>query len=275
MEENIKDSDFKKFSKLVYEKSGINLTDKKKALLQAHIRKLMRKRRIENFKQYFKLIEDDKTGKELLEFINRISTNVTSFFRELAHFNFIRDIWIDEWRGNNAYLDANLRKINIWSAGCSKGAEPYSIGITLLDNLSPNEYRNINILATDISTKVIEIAKTGIYSYKEVEGVSKPLLRKYFFKGKNNYNGYVKVKEDLKSIVQFEYLNLMDNFHFSREKFDIIFCRNTMIYFDTSTKEMLVEKFYNSLQPNGYLFTGYSESLNVVNHNFKRKLPAI
>ena len=275
MEEDIKTADFKKFSRLVYEKSGITLTDKKRSLLQGRIKKLMRNKGIESFKHYFQLIEKDSSGKELIEFIDRISTNVTSFFREKAHFNYLRDIWIEEWRENNSQIPPNIRTINVWSAGCSKGAESYTIAIVLLESLNPNEYRNINISATDISTKMLKIAQKGIYKMDEVKVVSKSLLKKYFYKGSNSQKGYVKVKENIQSIVNFNYLNLMDSFDKIKEKYDIIFCRNTMIYFDNPTKEKLVYKFYNVLNDNGYLFTGHSESLSIINHDFIQKKPAV
>ncbi|MEA2104718.1 MAG: protein-glutamate O-methyltransferase CheR [Candidatus Cloacimonadota bacterium] len=275
MNEKVTDIVFKKFSKLVYEKSGINLTDKKKALFQSRVKKIMRSKGIEKYSDYYKFLAGDETGRELIIFIDRISTNVTSFFRGNAHFVFVRDHWVDEWREMNKNIPPGKREINIWSAGCSKGAESYSLGIVLLENLDPSEYRSIKIFSSDISKDSLAYATKAVYTTKEVKDVPSYLLHKYFYKGKNKSSGFVKVKENLRSIVEFQYFNLMDNFSPIHKTFDLIFCRNTMIYFDKPTKQKLVNKYYKKLKNYGYFFTGHSESLGIIKHDFFQIQPSL
>lgn len=265
MDYTITDSDFNLFSKLVYDKTGINLHFGKKQLLQSRVNKILRKRNIGSYKQYYDIIKNDNSGEELIEFINLISTNVTHFFREEKHFDFLKN----EWAGS---LDLSSKKgIKIWSAACSSGEEPYSIAITMKEifkDLVPFE-----VFASDISTKVLKIAQKGVYPYSFIEKLDKNIIKNYFLEGKNSASGYVRVKDNVKKHVKFQKLNLIEPFRLP-STFDIIFCRNVMIYFDLNVKELIINKFFDVMNDNSYLMIGHSESLNGVKHPFKYVMPA-
>jgi chemotaxis protein methyltransferase CheR len=263
----LSDADFKKFSDLVYEKTGINLHYGKKQLLQSRANKILRKRDIPSYREYYNIIINDKSDQELMDFINLISTNVTHFFREEKHFQFLKEVWL------NDFLSGNPQSVKIWSAACSSGEEPCSIAIALMEML-PEHLKNFSILATDISTKVLSMAKRGIYPHERVSNIPPALLRKYFLQGSSSAHGYVKIKNELLNLITFNRINLIEPFH-NISSFDVIFCRNVMIYFDTPTKEMIVNKLFNHLKPGGYLFVGHSESLNGLNTPFQYIQPAV
>lgn len=267
MDFSLSDHDFKNFSDLVYQKTGINLHYGKKQLLQSRANKVLRTRNILSYKDYYNIIINDKTDQELSDFINLISTNVTHFFREEKHFNYLKEVWLKE------YLATKQNSVKVWSAACSSGEEPYSIAIALSEMLDRKAH-NISILASDISTKVLGLAKRGIYSEDRVTDISQYLMKKYFKQGSGPAKGYLRIKQELIDLVSFEKVNLIEPFD-RIPSFDIIFCRNVMIYFDSPTKELIVNKLYNHLKPGGYLFTGHSESLNGLHTPFIYVQPAI
>jgi chemotaxis protein methyltransferase CheR len=201
--------------------------------------------------------------------IDSISTNLTFFFREEAHFARLTHII-------HAFLDKPERsrgEYRIWSAGCSTGEEPYSLAMTFLEAVKNHPLR-AGILATDISTKVLNTAQAGVYTDDKTKGVPPPVLKKYFQRGTGKSAGYVRVKNELKQMITFKRFNLMDQFPFNNE-FDIIFCRNVMIYFDKKTQNVLVNKFYDALRGGGYFFVGHSESLTGLKHKFGYVEPSV
>jgi len=261
----ISDRDFDAFAKLVYDKVGIHLTRDKKQLLQSRVNKVLRKRNINSYRAYYDIIKNDDSGDELVEFINLISTNVTHFFREEKHFDFLKNVWYK----NFDFKYSN--SVKVWSAACSSGEEPYSIAITLKELLG-DKYP-FEIYATDISSKVLGMAQRGVYPVAAVEKIDKSLLKKYFQEGKNNSEGLVKLKSSITKHVQFNRLNLIEPFQLPHH-FDIIFCRNVMIYFDLQTKEGIVNRFYDFMNNPSYLMIGHSESLNGIKHPFQYVQPA-
>jgi len=260
------DKDFKLFADLVYSKTGINLYDgDKKQLVQSRVSKDLRKREIPTYKDYYDIIIKDTSNQELEGFINLISTNVTNFFREEKHFDFLKTIW---------HLNFDYKHsepVRIWCAASSSGEEPYSISITMYD-LVADKYP-YEILATDISTKVLKIAMRGVYEYKAVEKIPIEKIKKYFKEGSGNAAGFVKVKQNIQKPIKFERLNLIEPFS-HKNYFDIIFCRNVMIYFDAPTKEKIVNRFYDYMHKGAYLLIGHSESLNGLKHPFQYVQPA-
>ena len=262
----ISDSEFKRFSDLVYQKTGINLHYGKKQLLQSRVNKVLRKRGILSYKDYFTLIVNDNPENELHEVINLISTNVTHFFREERDFEFLRDGWAKE------ILAKGTKTVDIWSAACSSGEEPYSIAITLKELFGDTQIVS-SILASDISTKVLNLAQKAIYPKERIDNINKELIKKYFQEGTKSAQGYIKVKDDIKRMINYKRINLIEAFD-NINSFDIIFCRNVMIYFDLPTKEMIVNKLYEHVKPGGYIFVGHSESLNGLNSKFKYVMPA-
>jgi chemotaxis protein methyltransferase CheR len=263
--------DFEKFSRLVYEQSGISLHDGKKELIKARLIKRVRQGRFKSFRDYYQYVVQDDSGGELVFLLDSISTNLTSFFREQSHFDYLQKELLPRWKMARNGQD---QKIHLWSAGCSSGEEVYSIAITLLEGLEYPEKWKIKILATDLSTKMLKKAMAGIYEQDRIRNIPTPVVKKYFLKGDRQWREYVKVKNRLKDPVEFKRFNLMEPFP-SQELFDCIFCRNVMIYFDKKTQETLVNRFYQSLGPEGVLFIGHSESLTGIPHPFKYVKPAI
>ncbi len=264
----IKDSEFRRIQDFVYKNYGILLTEKKKTLVESRFAHILEVRGFESFSDYFEIIEGDKTGKEITEFINKITTNHTYFFREEKHFNFLKEVALPEI----VFKEQQTKDIRIWSAGCSSGEEPYSIVMTLDDYLGKNKLLwDAKVLATDISLKVLESANRGEYERIQVEKLSKSIQLKYFIKLDDER---FSVKDQIKNEVIFRKFNLINVFPF-KKKFHVIFCRNVMIYFDKESKKELINKFYNALMPGGYLFIGHSETIEDRSQGFKYLQPAI
>ncbi|MBN1292674.1 MAG: protein-glutamate O-methyltransferase [Candidatus Latescibacteria bacterium] len=265
MNYKLNNGEYKKLAEIVYNCAGIDLGDNKKELVHARLSKILRKRKISGFQEYISMLRTDKTGDELVLLLDAISTNVTHFFREKEHFNFlIENICPHKCSGN----------FHFWSAGCSSGEEPYTIAITLREYLMKSASSIPHILATDLSTKVLGKAIAGIYPMKAVENLDISLVKKYFLKGSGSSAGSIKIKKEIAKMVTFERLNLIEPLPF-RQEFDVIFCRNVMIYFDNETRQKIVNGFYNALKPEGYLIIGHSESLNGIKHMFKYIKPTI
>ncbi len=260
----LKDSEFQKFSKLIYEHCGINLTPSKKDLLKTRLQKRLFKLGIKNYSDYYNYVIGDSTKAEFTELINAVSTNKTEFFREIRHFEFLQEL-----------LKNNLSKQNeiyIWSAACSTGEEPYSIAMIVSEYFSDKIDRDVKILATDIDTNVLSRAQLGEYTNDQLANVAPKFLNKYFTTP--NGNGKRAIVSNLKKMIHFKYLNLINAFPFAKQ-FDIIFCRNVMIYFDTQTQQSIVERMRARLKNEGYLCIGHSESLNRLNVDLKYIAPAI
>ncbi|MBI5582925.1 MAG: protein-glutamate O-methyltransferase CheR [Deltaproteobacteria bacterium] len=264
-------TDFEKISRLIYEQSGIALHEGKKELVRARLGKRLRQGRFKSFRDYYQFVVQDDTGEELVYLLDSISTNLTSFFREQVHFDFLQQDLIPRWRAAKPSRD---KALHIWSAGCSTGEEVYSIAITLLETLGPLEKWDLKLLASDISTRVLKKAVAGIYEKERVRTLPPATVKKYFLRGENNWRDHVKIKNSIKDLVVFKRVNLMEPFSFQKA-FDCIFCRNVMIYFDKKTQETLVNRFYQNLQPEGVLFIGHSESLTGIQHPFQYLRPAV
>ncbi len=254
----IREHEFNKIRELVHDYFGINLSNEKKVLVVGRLQKYIKENGFASFKEYLEFLESDRTGKAFSDLINKISTNYTYFFREKEHFNFLNKVALPQIVGR--HREAGSRDLRIWSAGCSAGDEAYSLVITMKEFLG-TEYNDwdAGILATDISATVLNEAKNGVYTRKRLGGLNNLTIEKYFT---NNENGMYQVKSEIFDEVTFRRFNLInDNFPF-KKKFELISCRNVMIYFDNKTREELVNKFYDFTADGGYLFIGHSESLN-------------
>jgi len=262
--------DFERISRLVYEHCGINLHDGKKELVKARLGKRLREGNFESFADYHQFIISDEGTDELVAMIDSISTNLTYFFREESHFEKLRGILagVAKTQGQRT----STTSFRIWSAGCSTGEEPYSLAMTLKECL--NGMDRVKVVATDISTRVLKTAMSGIYPEEKIKNLPLPLVKKYLQIGSGRWAGSYRVKKNLRDIVEFMRFNLMEQPppDFS---FDVIFCRNVMIYFDKVTQGMLVKRFYNCLQKGGHFFIGHSESLTGLNHDFKYIEPSV
>ena len=254
-----KDFDF--LSKTINERTGIVVSEDKFNMFYSRLSRRVRALKLGSFREYCDVVQNDRDGNETNELINAITTNLTAFFRENHHFEYLSKTVIPELQAKNSD-----RKIKIWSAGCSTGEEPYSLAITLKESsLSPQW--DLQLQATDLDSNVLETASRGIYAMSRVEGMSQQRLKRWFYRGKGSQQGMVKVKPELNRIISFAQLNLMDNWRVEPQ--DIIFCRNVIIYFNKETKARLVEKYANSLKPGGYLFIGHSESLYKITDRFE------
>lgn len=266
MEYTITNEEFQRFSALVYQESGIALSESKKALLVSRLSRRLRELGLATFRAYYERVVGRTNRDEFTYMLDLISTNKTDFFREPRHFDFLRNHILPEPR--------QTRQIHIWSAGCSSGEEAYSIAITVCDGLISTAKRDCKILASDLSTRVLKKAESGIYDIGRVCNLPPEIIRRHFIKGRNNIDN-IKIKDHLRNMVVFMRINLMDERYPIKSPLDAIFCRNVMIYFDRPTQERLMSRFYRYLKPGGYLFIGHSESLQWVENKFRYVEPTI
>lgn len=266
------DKDFRLISQLVYDHCGINLHEGKKELIRARLAKKLRAGKFTSFPEYMEHVQEDKSGREFSDFIDMLSTNLTSFFRENQHFEYVKNVLLPKLIEKKQKSGNN--RVRVWSAGCSSGEEPYSIAITLLENLPASGRWDARILATDISTRILEKAKAGVYAAERVQPVPLQEKRKYLVSKKQDRQTIFEVRQSLREMITFRYLNLMDDWPI-KGPLDFIFCRNVMIYFDKPTQASLVNRYWDLLGSGGVLFTGHSESLTGIEHKFKYIQPTI
>ena len=266
----LKDVDFEKISRFVYDLCGIHLHEGKRELVKARLGKRLREGNFKSFSDYYHYVTTQEGADELIAMIDSLSTNLTSFFREVEHFKKLQEI-VPVMAGMAG--KGRIPRLRIWSAGCSTGEEPYSIAMTLREMFSISQV-DVKIIASDISTRVLNTAVKGIYPEEKVGNVSSALLKKYFQVGQGDWKGHYRVKKEIQEMIDFIRFNLMEVLRHN-DPFDIIFCRNVMIYFDKITQGNMVNKFYGYLNEGGYLFVGRSESLTGLHHQFKYIEPSV
>ncbi len=267
----LSDREFEMISRLVYTQCGIHLTPGKKELVKARLGKRIRSGPFKTFQDYYQFVLSDESGEELTKLLDSITTNFTFFFREQGHFDYLRRDILPELVAQKRGYE---KRIRIWSAACSSGEEVYSIAMTLLDAIENPSSWDITILGTDISTRALKAAESGIFPKERIQPVPPPLVKKFFLRGEDQWKDFVKVKEEVRRVVRFRRLNLMEPFQFP-EPFDCIFCRNVMIYFDKKTQADLVNRLYQVLEEGGFLLIGHSESLAGIEHRFQYLRPSI
>ncbi len=255
------DKDFQRVQKIVYDFAGIDLNDSKKNLVYNRLSKRIRFLDMQSFSDYLNYVES-KGEEEFVHLINAITTNLTFFFRENHHFEYLANTVIPHLLEKNAAS----RKIRIWSAGCSTGEEPYSIA-TVLKETVPAGW-DAKVIATDLDTNVVNTGRQGVYPLDRLKGVSEERKKRWFFKGTGSQEGFAKVKPELQNIIEFGQLNLMDTWPFNGG-IDAIFCRNVVIYFDKPTQSKLFNRYADLLPDGGHLFIGHSESLYKVCDRFE------
>ncbi len=252
------DREFLLLSDFIHSQCGIKMPLVKKIMLEARLRKRLRSLGKTSFREYFEHLFESPAGKdELVHMIDAVTTNKTDFFREPAHFSYLAENILPEFirtNGGRAFL--------IWSAGCSSGEEPYTLSMVLSEFREEHPGFRFSMLATDISTKVLEKARMGIYEEERVATIPPALKHKYIMRGKDPSRGLVRVVPELRSLVLFQHMNLMDDHPVLPEPADVIFCRNVMIYFDRETQERILGRLCRSLKPGGYLFLGHSETVH-------------
>jgi chemotaxis protein methyltransferase CheR len=268
---NLANEDYEFIRKLVFDRSRINLGSGKKELVASRIAKRLRVLRLNSFADYCDYVRSSRGEEEITDLLDVISTNVTEFFREPAHFDFLQQKALPEW----TKLPASARNpYRVWSAACSSGEEPYTLAIVLAEFFQNRGAHAWKVDASDISTRMLDRARQGIYRSDKVQLPSTDLLRRYFQKGVGAYAGQFRAKPEIREKISFHHLNLFHPFPFS-SPFDAIFCRNVMIYFDRPTQEDLVTRLRELLVPGGYLIVGHSESLVAIRHGLKSVQPSI
>jgi chemotaxis protein methyltransferase CheR len=256
---------FNQFSQLIYSNLGIYLAPNKKVMLQARLTKRLRNLNLSSFEEYFAYVTSDEGLKsEMPNMVNAVTTNKTDFFREPKHFKYLTDVVLPEF-----YQKSNNRKFKIWSAGCSIGAEPYTMAMLLQEFSLKNAGFRFAILSTDISTEVLDIARNGIYQYEMAHTIPKALCKKYLLKTKDiQKQPFIRIVPELRQRIKFKQINLMDEYYPVATDIDVIFCRNVFIYFDRQTQERVIRRLCHHLRSGGYLFIGHSETIRIKNPPF-------
>jgi len=265
--------DYELIRRLVYAHSGINLGDQKMQLVQARLGKKVREGEFGSFREYYRHVEQDPTGEELCKLLDAISTNTTHLFREIRHFALLKQ-FITGFVNDRSWK-AKHKTFRIWSAACSSGEEPHSIGMVAYDVLRNHPAIELKILATDLSTQMLSKAKLGLYDSHRVGTVPPDFRQRYLQKVMDNGQQCLQIIPELRRLITFSRFNLMSPTFPFKHGFDVVFCRNVMIYFDRQTQETLVNKIARHIHPGGYLMIGHSESLNAIQHPFQYIEPTV
>ncbi len=263
---DISAKEFSTIAQIVYQVSGIKLTAGKEGLVKTRLSKRLRVLSLPNFQEYIRHIENDPKGAEKRLMIDLLTTNKTDFFREMPHFDFLKKTAIPYWKSNQ-------KKIRIWSAGCSSGEEPFSYGMWFWEEFGELASWDLKILATDLSVRVLTKARQSLYEWEQVADVPAPIINKYFLKNTSTTPPLYQVHDKVRNLVSFAQLNLMETWPM-KGPFDLISCRNVMIYFDKPTQERLIQRYSGLLVPGGFLFVGHSESLSSIHHDLDYMQPA-
>ncbi len=271
---SLTDKQFQTLSEFIERELGIKMPPSKKVMLESRLQKRVRAHRFGSFKEYIDFVFGEQ-GKEseLFHMIDAVTTNKTDFFREADHFVYLSDKLLPE-RFRNAGWGKG-RPLSLWSAGCSSGEEPYTIAMILENFKGKNQGFDFRITATDISINVLKRAVQAIYTDEKISPVPMEFRKKYLLKSKDSTSALIRVKPLLRNKITFLRLNLMDKAFGLKENFEIIFCRNVIIYFDRSNQTTLLRKFYNHLVPGGYLFLGHSETITGLDVPFYSVAPTI
>jgi chemotaxis protein methyltransferase CheR len=251
------DSDFSRIRTLIHRRAGIALGEQKRQMVYSRLSRRLRELQLPEFSTYLELLEASRDGEEWQAFINSLTTNLTSFFREAHHFPVLA-----------AHVRKSKQPVTIWCAAASTGEEPYSIASTLIEALGERA-GTARVIATDIDTAVLAKASAGVFTLEQVNRLSTERLRRFFNKGTGSNAGKVRVRPEVAAMVKFSRLNLLDPSWSVKEPVDAIFCRNVMIYFDKPTQKKVLDRFAPLLKPEGLLFAGHSENASLVSPGFK------
>lgn len=258
--------EFALIKSFAYETFGLDLRDGKEKLVSARLGKHMRAGGFKNFEEYLKHVRVDKSGAAITTLIDALTTNHTSFLREQEHFRFLKSDVLPALKGRS--------RVTVWSAASSTGEEPYSILFTLVSELCSGAGPDVRVLASDISTRVLQTGKAGVYAADRVAGLPPEWLTRFFVRTRDGGSSTYTVKPEFRSRIEFRRVNLMERLP-AGESFPVIFCRNVMIYFNKATQTDLVNRLSACLEPGGYLFVGHAESLTGIAHRLKYVKPAI
>ena len=255
------EKDFKYIRNLISEHTGIVLAEHKVDMVYGRLTRRLRELNLTSFDSYLSNLESDE--QELIHFVNALTTNLTSFFREKHHFEFLASKLLPQIMKNKA-----SKRLRIWSAGCSSGEEPYTIAMTVRSIIPANSGWDVKILATDLDSNMVKKGSDGIYTEDRVTGLSEQQMKQWVKKGKGDTSGMVKMDDRLREMITFKQLNLMHEWPM-KGPFDLIFCRNVLIYFNKDTQGMLFDRYADMLVDDGYLMIGHSESMYKICDRFK------
>lgn len=264
----LSDVEFSKLSKFIYSQYGIKMPPEKRIMLQSRLQKRLRALKIYTFKEYIDYAFSNQGDDEIIHMMDVVSTNKTDFYREPAHFDYLRQTILP------SIIDEK-KLVKIWSAGCSSGQEVYTLAIELSEFASKNQGFDFSILGTDISTLMLNKAFTAIYTEEMVSMIPIEIKKKYLLKSKEKTKKLIRINNVLRNKAKFQRINFMDDHYPVNDQFDIIFCRNVLIYFDRETQERVINKLCNYLRPDGYFFLGHSESITNINVPLKQLKPTV
>jgi chemotaxis protein methyltransferase CheR len=268
----LSEQDFRHVRDTVHELTGISLHEGKRELVVARLSKRIRQLGMKSVGEYLKYVREERTQQELITMLDALSTNLTGFWREPQHFEYLAKVSVP--RILQRCAQSGDSRVRGWSAGCSSGEEPYSLMMLLLAEIERPERHDLRLLATDLSTRMLSIARAGAYSAERVKALPSPLRMRFIVVEESEAGRVYRVTDEVKSHIVFARLNLMESWPM-RGPLDFIFCRNVMIYFDKATQAQLVRRFYELLRPGGTLFIGHSESLTGIEHNFQYVRPTV
>jgi chemotaxis protein methyltransferase CheR len=258
----ITDEQFRRFKDLIYQEAGISLAPQKKALVAGRLAKRLKHYQLQDYGQYYRLLNQPEHSGEFQMMVDLLTTNETYFFREPQHFDFLRDVVLASKRGQD---------VNIWSAACSSGEEVYTLAMVMAEKLGSGSWR---VVGSDISTRMLQSCERAVYPMSRASHMSDYFLRKYCLKGVRDQEGMLLIDRRLRQRCSFRKINLMESLP-AIGKFDVIFVRNVMIYFDAPTKAAVVERLVQALKPGGYLITSHSESLHGISDAVRMVKPSI
>ena len=267
------DREFTLFQTLIFQDAGIYLPEGKKALLIGRLSRRLRELRLDSFEAYYRRVvrtDDD----ERVHMLDSVCTNETHFFREPQHFQFIERQVMPAWRAAAA-SGSRTRHIRVWSAGCSTGEEPYSLAMMLAHNFPNTSGWEIEMLATDLSTRALDQARAGVWPVKKSSEIPDSYLKRFMMKGMRSQEGRMMARTELRSLIQFQRVNLNSEIYPVRGLFDLIFCRNVLIYFSAESRARVVNRLLRSLSSTGYLFLGHAETLNSVTDRARSVGPTV
>jgi chemotaxis protein methyltransferase CheR len=264
----MKDKVFQSFSAFIYDKVGIQMPPAKKTMLEARLQKRLKELGLCSFEEYGEFVfSREGQNSELVHMIDVVTTNKTDFFREPGHFSFLTAKALPAVAKLREVT--RLHPLRLWSAGCSSGEEPYTLSMVLSEYMAEHRDFDYALLASDISTRILETARNGVYPEDRAGDIAPNLKKKYLLRSKDRSRGLVRICPELRARITFRRINFMDADFGISEKMDIIFCRNVVIYFDKATQQTLMQKFHRQLRPGGFLFLGHSETLNGLDVDFK------
>lgn len=270
----ITDREYRLFQQLIYNEAGIFLSDVKRALLVGRLSKRLRELGLQKFSQYYERVVEDRSGTELVGLLDAITTNETHFFREPRQFEYMESHVFPAWQ-RAAAEGRRSRHLRIWSAACSTGEEPYSIAMAVLAHFPPESGWSVEILATDISTRVLERARDGVWPIARASTIPEPLLKRFMLRGTGSQQGKMKAGAAVRAPLRFERLNLNDDGYPVAGPFDAIFCRNVLIYFDQASRQKVINRMLDLLAPEGYFFLGHAESITGMTERVRSVSPAV